>query len=160
YVAALEAKQGKERAREILSVRRWNTQIYPTVSFMSQFQQFRIVYPITVNRTVVHTFNFRLKGAPPEMFHNTIRFANVVNGTGSLVLTDDLETYKRIDMGLSSEGSEWIEIGRGFASDQPDEHGGTRGKNSTSEVCHRAMYQAWLELMTGDSGPALAEAAE
>ena len=51
------------------------------------------------------------------MFRNTISFANIVNGTGSLVLTDDLEIYNRIGMGLSSEGAEWIEIGRGLQSD-------------------------------------------
>ena len=81
---------------------------------MSQFQQLRVVHPISVNRTVVSTYNFRMKGAPEQMFRNTISFANIVNGTGSLVLTDDLEIYNRITLGLSSEGAEWIEIGRGF----------------------------------------------
>jgi hypothetical protein len=36
----------------------------------------------------VHTYNFRLKGAPERMFEQTISFANIVNGTGSLVLTE------------------------------------------------------------------------
>ena len=54
------------------------------------------------------------------MFRNTISFANIVNGTGSLVLTDDLEIYNRIGMGLSSEGAEWLQIGRGYQSDLPD----------------------------------------
>ena len=49
------------------------------------------------------------------MFERTIDFANVVNGTGSLVLTDDLETYGRIGAGLTSEGAEWLQIGRGYA---------------------------------------------
>ena len=82
------------------------------------------------------------------MFRNTISFANIVNGTGSLVLTDDLEIYNRIRLGLSSEGAEWIEIGRGMQSDVPDAHGGRRGKNSTSEVYIRNMLQAWLRYMT------------
>ena len=101
----------------MLEVRRWNSNVYPNLSFMSQFQQLRVVHPVAVNRTVVHTYNFRLKGAPEQMFRNTISFANTVNGTGSLVLTDDLEIYNRIGMGLSSEGAEWIEIGRGLESD-------------------------------------------
>ena len=115
---------------------------------MSQFQQLRVVHPIAVNRTVVYTYNFRLKGAPEQMFRNTISFANIVNGTGSLVLTDDLEIYNRIGMGLSSEGAEWIQIGRGYQSDVPDAHGGRRGKNSTSEVYIRNMLDAWLGYMT------------
>lgn len=147
YIAALEDKKGKQEARRILEVRRWNSNIYPNLSFMSQFQQLRVIHPIAVNRTVVHTYSFRLKGAPDRMFQNTISFANVVNGTGSLVLTDDLEIYNRIAWGLSSEGAPWIEIGRGYLSDVPDSHGGRKGKNSTSEVYIRNMFDAWLGYM-------------
>ncbi|MGB6965915.1 MAG: Rieske 2Fe-2S domain-containing protein [Xanthobacteraceae bacterium] len=150
YIAAMEKAKGKAETRRILEVRRWNSNVYPNLSFMSQFQQLRIVHPISVNRTVVHTYNFRLKGAPEQMFRNTISFANIVNGTGSLVLTDDLEIYNRIRLGLSSEGAEWIEIGRGLQSDLPDAHGGRRGQNSTSEVYIRNMLQAWLGYMTSD----------
>jgi phenylpropionate dioxygenase-like ring-hydroxylating dioxygenase large terminal subunit len=148
YIAAMEKKKGKQETRRVLEVRRWNSNVYPNLSFMSQFQQLRVVHPVAVNRTVVHTYNFRLKGAPKQIFRNTISFANTVNGTGSLVLTDDLEIYNRIDMGLSSEGAEWIEIGRGLQNDLPDAHGGRRGKNSTSEVYIRNMFDAWLRYMT------------
>jgi phenylpropionate dioxygenase-like ring-hydroxylating dioxygenase large terminal subunit len=148
YIAALEKNKGKEATKRILEVRRWNSNVYPNLSFMSQFQQLRVVHPISVNRTVVYTYNFRLKAAPEQMFRNTISFANIVNGTGSLVLTDDLEIYNRIRLGISSEGAEWIEIGRGVQSDIPDDHGGLRGKNSTSEVYIRNMLQAWLGYMT------------
>ena len=151
YIAAMEKKKGKAETRRVLDVRRWNSNVYPNLSFMSQFQQLRVVHPIAVNRTVVHTYNFRLKGAPEQMFRNTISFANTVNGTGSLVLTDDLEIYNRIGMGLSSAGAEWIEIGRGMQSDVPDAHGGRRGQNSTSEIYIRNMLDAWLGYMTTDA---------
>jgi phenylpropionate dioxygenase-like ring-hydroxylating dioxygenase large terminal subunit len=157
YIAALEQKKGKAEAKRILEVRRWNSNIYPNISFMSQFQQLRVVHPVAVNRTVVHTYNFRLKGAPEQMFRNTVSFANIVNGTGSLVLTDDLEIYNRIELGLSSEGTEWLQIGRGYHSDVPDAHGGRRGKNSTSEIYIRNMFDAWLGYMTdGRAAPARA----
>jgi phenylpropionate dioxygenase-like ring-hydroxylating dioxygenase large terminal subunit len=149
YIGRLEARRGKAETQRVLETRRWNTNIYPNLSFMSQFQQLRVVHPIAVDRTEVRTYNFRLKGAPVEMFRNTISFANTVNGTGSLVLTDDLEIYNRIKLGLSSEGAEWIEVGRGFESDVPDSHGGRRGKNSTSEVYIRNMLDAWVGYMTG-----------
>jgi phenylpropionate dioxygenase-like ring-hydroxylating dioxygenase large terminal subunit len=148
YIAALEARKGKGEAQRVLEVRRWNSNIYPNLSFMSQFQQLRVVHPVAVDRTVVHTYSFRLKGAPEQMFRNTISFANTVNGTGSLVLTDDLEIYNRIGMGLDSEGAEWIEVGRGFDSDVPDAHGGRRGNNSTSEVYIRNMLDAWVGYMS------------
>jgi phenylpropionate dioxygenase-like ring-hydroxylating dioxygenase large terminal subunit len=147
YIAAMEAKQGSERTKKILEVRRWNSNVYPNLSFMSQFGQLRVVHPVSVSETVVHTYCFRLCGAPARMFENTISFANVVNGTGSLVLTDDLEIYTRIGLGLSSAGSEWLEIGRGYQGDRDDDHGGRRGKNSTSEIYIRNMLDAWLDYM-------------
>ena len=39
---------------------------------MSQFQQLRVVHPISVDETVVHTYRFRLRGAPQRMFENMI----------------------------------------------------------------------------------------
>jgi phenylpropionate dioxygenase-like ring-hydroxylating dioxygenase large terminal subunit len=161
YIAALEKKKGKEETKRILEVRRWNSNVYPNVSLMSQFQQLRVVHPISVNRTVVYTYNFKLKGAPEQMFRNTVAFANIVNGTGSLVLTDDLEIYNRIDMGLGSDGAEWLQIGRGYQSDQPEAHGGRKGINSTSEVYIRNMLDAWVGYMNGGHGQggALAKAA-
>jgi phenylpropionate dioxygenase-like ring-hydroxylating dioxygenase large terminal subunit len=154
YIGLLEAKKGRQEAQRVLEVRRWNSNVYPNLSFMSQFQQLRVIHPVAVDRTIVHTYSFRLKGAPDQMFRNTISFANTVNGTGSLVLTDDLEIYNRIRMGLSSEGSEWIEVGRGFNSDMADAHGGRRGKNSTSEVYIRNMLDAWIAYMTNGHGKA------
>jgi len=103
----------------------------------------------------VRTYNFRLKGAPEQMFRNTIAFANIVNGTGSLVLTDDLEIYNRIGLGISSEGAEWLQIGRGYQTDQPETHGGRKGINSTSEVYIRNMLEAWQTYMNnGHAEPA------
>ncbi len=150
YIDALEKRKGRDETRRILEVRRWNSNVYPNLSFMSQFQQLRVIHPIAVDRTIVHTYCFRLRGAPEQMFRNTISFANIVNGTGSLVLTDDLEIYNRIGIGLASEGADWLEIGRGYASDQPIEHGGRKGKNSTSEVYIRNMFDAWRGYMVGD----------
>jgi phenylpropionate dioxygenase-like ring-hydroxylating dioxygenase large terminal subunit len=154
YIATLEAKQGKAKAKKVLDTRRWNSNVYPNLSFMSQFQQLRVVHPLSVNETVVHTYSFRLRGAPERMFQNTVSFANIVNGTGSLVLTDDLEIYHRIGLGLSSVGPDWLEIGRGTTTDQPDAHHGRRGKNSTSEVYIRNMFDAWLGYMTRDGAGA------
>lgn len=151
YVDILEQKKGKQRAQEILEVGRWNSNVYPNLSFMSQFRQLRVIHPISVNRTEVHTYCFRLKGAPEKLWHDTIRFANIVNGTGSPVLTDDLETYGRIGTAMVSKGTDWLEIGRGYTSDKPGDHGGREGVNSTSEVYIRNMFDAWLGLMTAEA---------
>lgn len=148
YYQRMEARHGKARAREILGVTRWNTIVYPNTSFMGQFRQLRIVHPIAVDRTVVYTYSFRLKGAPAQMFRDTIAFSNVVNGTASWVLTDDLEVYERIQRGLSAPGVEWVNLSRGLGRDVDDEPGMRKGGTGTSEIFIRNQLAAWVEYMT------------
>jgi phenylpropionate dioxygenase-like ring-hydroxylating dioxygenase large terminal subunit len=150
YKSRLEAEHGAARAREILGVTRWNTIVYPNVSFMSQFRQVRIVHPIAVDRTVVYTYSFRMRGAPEAMFRDTIAFANVVNGTASWVLTDDLEVYARTQRGLSAAQPEWVYLGRGYGGDLGEPDGARRGATGTSEIFIRSQFAAWLRYMTAE----------
>src|SRR5205807_10154908 len=90
---------------------------YQNCSLMIQFRQLRIIHPLAVDRSVVYTYSFRMPKAPAPMFRDTVAFANVVNGTGSWVLTDDLEVYERIQRGLTSSAPEWVYIGRGYGRD-------------------------------------------
>ena len=154
YQRRMEAAYGAERAREILSVTRWNSIVFPNVSFMSQFGQLRIVRPVAAGRTVLDTYVFRLKGAPEEMFLRAVAFANVVNGTGSPVLTDDLEVYERLQTGLGADGNAWVDTGRGFGGDVRDRDNGLdRGGTGTSEIAVRNQFRAWADYMT-DAGAA------
>lgn len=147
YRERLAAAKGRAEADRILGVTRWNSIIYPNVSFMSQFRQLRIVHPITVDRTVVYTYSLRLKGAPEQLFRDTIAFSNVVNGTASWVLTDDLEVYGRVQRGLSAREPEWVDISRGEGRDVPDGRM-LRGGTGTSEIFIRRQMGAWLRYMT------------
>ena len=150
YRRRLAADVGEKRADQILRVTLWNTIVYPNCSFMSQFRQLRLIHPLTVDRSVVYTYSFRMPKAPAQMFRDTVAFANVVNGTGSWVLTDDLEVYERIQHGLNSDAPEWVYIGRGYGRDVTD--GGTqRGATGTSEVFIRGQMRAWLDYMTRDA---------
>ena len=154
YQKRMEAAYGRKRAREILSVTRWNSIVFPNVSFMSQFGQLRIVRPLAAGRTVLDTYVFRLKGAPEAMFRRAVAFANVVNGTGSPVLTDDLEVYERLQSGLGADGNEWVDTGRGFGGDVRDgDNGLDRGGTGTSEIAVRNQFRAWAGYMT-DAGAA------
>lgn len=147
YRRALEARTGPAEADRILGETRWNSIIYPNVSFMSQFRQLRIVHPLAVDRTVVYTYSLRMKGAPERMFRDTIAFSNVVNGTGSWVLTDDLEVYGRLQRGLTARQPEWVDLSRGAGADVTE--GSTlRGGTGTSEIFVRRQMGAWLRYMT------------
>jgi len=146
YREILEKEKGEKEADRILRVTLWNTIVYPNCSFMSQFRQLRIIHPLAVDRSAVYTYAFRMPKAPEAMFRDTIAFANVVNGNGSWVLTDDLEVYERVQHGLSSGEVEWVYVGRGFGRDGDD-----RGATGTSEIYIRAQMQAWLGYMTTKS---------
>jgi hypothetical protein len=89
-----------------------------------------------------------MKNAPAAMFRDTVAFANVVNGTGSWVLTDDLEVYERIQHGLSSGAVDWVYVGRGHGRDVEEPDGTRRGATGTSEIFIRAQMRAWLDYMS------------
>ncbi len=147
YRKKLVEEHGAENADRILRVTLWNTILYPNCSFMSQFRQLRIIHPVAVDRSVVYTYSFRMKNAPARMFRDTVAFSNVVNGTGSWVLTDDLEVYERIQKGFSSGAVEWAYIGRGHGRDVAEPDGSLRGATGTSEVFVRGQMAAWLRYM-------------
>jgi phenylpropionate dioxygenase-like ring-hydroxylating dioxygenase large terminal subunit len=148
YRRKLIEDKGEAEADRILRVTLWNTILYPNASFMSQFRQLRIIHPLAVDRSVVYTYSFRMKNAPERMFRDTIAFSNVVNGTGSWVLTDDLEVYERIQRGFGSGAVEWAYIGRGHGRDVQEPDNATRGATGTSEVFIRSQMQAWLRYMS------------
>jgi len=147
YRNLLIQDRGEKEADRILRVTLWNTIVYPNCSFMSQFRQLRIVHPVAVDRSVVTTYSLRMKKAPARMFRDTVAFANVVNGTGSWVLTDDLEVYERLQRGLASGAVEWVYVGRGHGGDVEEPGGARRGANGTSEIYVRAQMRAWLDYM-------------
>jgi phenylpropionate dioxygenase-like ring-hydroxylating dioxygenase large terminal subunit len=148
YRNTLIREHGAQKADRILRVTLWNTILYPNASFMSQFRQLRLIHPLAVDRSVVYTYSFRMPKAPARMFRDTIAFSNVVNGTGSWVLTDDLEVYERIQRGFASGAVEWAFIGRGHGRDVQEPDGAMRGATGTSEVFVRGQMRAWLDYMT------------
>jgi phenylpropionate dioxygenase-like ring-hydroxylating dioxygenase large terminal subunit len=148
YRKRLVKRVGEKEADRILRVTLWNTIIYPNCSFMSQFRQLRIIQPIAVDRSIVYTYSFRMKDAPEQMWRDTVAFANVVNGTGSWVLTDDLEVYERLQHGLSSGAVDWVYVGRGHGRDVDEGGGVRRGATGTSEIFMRAQFAAWLKYLS------------
>jgi phenylpropionate dioxygenase-like ring-hydroxylating dioxygenase large terminal subunit len=148
YRKRLISSLGEKETDRILRVTLWNTIVYPNCSFMSQFRQLRIIHPIAVNRSVVTTYSFRMKNAPARMFRDTVAFANVVNGTASWVLTDDLEVYERLQHGLASGAVDWVYVGRGQGRDIEEKSGAVRGATGTSEVFIRAQFAAWLKYLS------------
>jgi benzoate/toluate 1,2-dioxygenase alpha subunit len=147
YVALLEARHGAERTREILQPKRHNTAFFPNMTLQALNQHVRVIVPIAVDRTEVHVYPIRLKGAPDQMNRTFVRHLNLTHSAASLIQTDDLECFRRCQDGLRSQGSDWVWFARGVHSDREDERGDFVN-TGTVEIQQRSQFAAWLRLMT------------
>jgi hypothetical protein len=125
-----------------------NSIIYPNLVLQAMAQHIRVIHPVAVDQTEIHIYPIFLDGAPPEMNREVIRYLNVTHAPASLIQTDDLEAFRRIQRGLDTQGAEWVVFGRGLGAEVPQDDG-TRRAFGTSELPARNQYDAWLELMGG-----------
>lgn len=140
---------GPERTREILTFNTHNTLYYPSLTIKSAIQNIRIVRPIAVDECVVETWSFRLKGAPDSMLQRTILYSRLINSNGSMVGPDDLTAYFRMQQGLQSPASDWVEMHRNYGGDV--DHGDRRTNVGTSDLDMRSQYSAWKHYMVGET---------
>ncbi|QIB64526.1 aromatic ring-hydroxylating oxygenase subunit alpha [Kineobactrum salinum] len=148
YHEAMVKAYGEERTREIYSFNTHNTLYYPSLTIKSAVQNIRVVRPLSVNRFVVETWSFRLKGAPDEMLQRTLLYSRLINSSASMVGPDDLEVYRRAQEGLESNASDWVEYHRQYGRDQQLEDRVVGG--GTGDLDMRTQYKAWREYMTGE----------
>ena len=147
HAEVLEAAYGPERTREILGMNRHNTIIYGSGSPHTVFQQFRVIRPVAVDRTMIEIQTFRLKGAPEAVFRRSLMYANVINSPSSNVMADDVELYARCQHGNQTRGGEWVSLHRYVGTDREIE-GGMVSSNGTSELPMRNQFRAWKQYMT------------
>lgn len=148
YVESLKAAYGEERTQQILSINRHNSIVYPSCSPHTSFQQLRVIRPLTVDRTLVEIFTFRLVGAPQSTFRRALTYTNVVNSPASLVMPDDVEAYNRVQRGLQTTGSDWVSMHRGLGHDRP--FTGGLAASGNSEMPQRNQFRAWSYWMNRD----------
>lgn len=146
YRQTMLEKYGKERSDEILGLDRWNNLIYPNLVVNAQYQQLRFVQPLSVDRSLIRGYCFRLKGAPAAMFQRTVRFLTTLTSPASMVLADDLEVFDRCQAGLAHQGIDWPNQERGYHSDIQIEPGALVSPGA-SELPLRAQAKAWLKYM-------------
>ncbi|HEY4066135.1 MAG TPA: aromatic ring-hydroxylating dioxygenase subunit alpha [Burkholderiaceae bacterium] len=149
HFACLAEAHGEQRALEILGMNRHNTILYGSGSPHNVFQQFRVIRPLAVDRTLVEIQLFRCKGAPPGVFDRALTYANLINSPSSNVMPDDLEVYRRCQEGNQSRGGEWVSLHRYAGTDRLLEDGAV-STNGTSELPMRNQFAAWREYMLDD----------
>ncbi len=145
YFAALESARGADRAREILSLDRFNNLVWPNLSVNSRFQAIRVIEPLAVDLTRVTSYGFALEGAPEEMGRLALRFLTAAASPASLVAADDLDMFERCQRGLREGVSDWIDISRGIARDRTSS--AETLAPGTSELPLRAQLSAWRQWM-------------
>ena len=110
YEKAMVEAYGSARTKEILTYNTHNTLYYPSLTIKSAIQNIRVVRPIAVDKTIIATCSFRLKGAPESLLHRTLLYSRLINSNGSMVGPDDLTVYFRVQQGLASTGNDWVEM--------------------------------------------------
>ena len=103
YDAAMKAAYGEERTAQILGLARHNTVYYPNLTIKGAIQSIRVVKPIAVDKTLIESWTFRLKGAPPELLQRTCMYNRLINSPFSVVGHDDLQAYRGIQAGPARE---------------------------------------------------------
>ena len=151
HFEVLEAAYGRERALGILGMNRHNTIIYGSGSPHTVFQQFRVIRPVAVDRTMIEIQTFRLKGAPEAVFKRSLMYANVINSPSSNVMADDVEVYTRCQKGNLTHGGDWVSLHRYLGTDR-SVPGGMISTNGTSELPMRNQFRAWKQYMLATGG--------
>lgn len=147
YRAGLTARLGETRTREVLDPDWHNLIVYPSLCLQSAAQHIRIINPVAVDRTEISVYPILLGGAPDEINRSVIRHLNLTHSAASLIQTDDLEAFARIQDGLKTDGADWLIFARGIDKDLHENDGSWTG-TGTGELPVRNQYQAWLEYLT------------
>ncbi|HEY2978094.1 MAG TPA: Rieske 2Fe-2S domain-containing protein, partial [Burkholderiaceae bacterium] len=79
YDTAMKAAYGEERAAQILGLARHNTVYYPNLTIKGAIQAIRVARPIAADKTLVESWTFRLKGAPPQLLERTCTYSRLIN---------------------------------------------------------------------------------
>ncbi|MGH7210070.1 MAG: hypothetical protein ACREF1_01220 [Acetobacteraceae bacterium] len=104
-----------------------------------------MVRPIAVDKTLIESWTFRLKGAPEIFLRRNVTYTRLINSPMSVVGHDDQQIYRLLQEGLAARGNEWVSLQR----DYHDEERGAADLtvNGTSEVSMRNQFRAWADLM-------------
>jgi hypothetical protein len=143
------ASYGEQRTREILGLSRNNSVAYPSLMFKAPVQLLRVVRPLAVDRTLIETWHFRLKGAPPSVLARTLAYSTLVNSSAGMVGPDDHQIYRQLQSGLAASQVEWVDMSRYAESGERGVDGSVAIKG-TSDAMFRGQFAAWRALMASE----------
>ncbi len=146
HEAQLVKAYGAHKAEEYLSRSIHHVLVYPYLSVQSPLQQLRCLRPLAANKTLSEIWHFRLKGAPEPIYQRSLWYYNQVNSPATMINADDLENWSKGQLGLESDGGDWVSFHRNYGGDT-EENGALMSNRGTSEVVMRSQFRAWSEYM-------------
>lgn len=150
YVAAMVARHGPERARDIIALHGDpHVGIFPNLQLIHD--HIRVVVPQSVDETLVLMYPIMLEGVPPAMNTARLRHHEDFYGPAGFGSPDDIELFERTQAGARADSDPWIYVGRGLAREYA--LGGMVAGKISDEVTQRAQLQEWRRLMSLDAGP-------
>lgn len=146
YIAALEARYGAAKARELLSTIPPLVFVFPNLIYI--MTHIRRVQPVSVDETFVYYHPLLLQGVAPEINEARLREHEFGFGPAGFISPDDIEVMERNQIGVQARGNDWQYIARGLHRVRQLPDGGTGGY--TMDENHlRGMWQHYAELMSG-----------
>jgi len=150
YWDALCTCLGADRALDVLTVGGTHMSVFPNLVVLQN--QIRTIRPVAVDRTEVLLNPVLLAGAPDELNSLRLRAHEMFYGPGGGGVPDDIEMFRRVQIGLDSSVDPWIRFWRGRHREERDTDGTVFGQ-MTDEVSQRAMWREWARRML-DEAPA------
>ena len=87
-----------------------NLIVYPSVVMQLASSHVRTIRPIAHDRTEIRVYPIRLKGAPEEINRQLVRYLNVTHSAGSLIQSDDVEMFRRVQGWLKTGGRFFMHV--------------------------------------------------
>jgi fatty-acyl-CoA synthase len=144
YFEMLTYTYGEERAQNLLFDRTPILFVFPNLLFVQT--HIRRLQPVTVDETFVYYQPAILKGAPPEINQEILRFHETSFGPAGFLSPDDIEIMERNQIGVQAQGDDWLYIGRGIHREEKLSGGDTRGQDM-DENHLRGLWGHYVHLM-------------
>lgn len=145
YVETLTKAYGAERAQSLLFDRAPILFVFPNLLYVQT--HIRRMQPIAVDETHVQYQPAMLKGVPPEINQQILRFHETSFGPAGFLSPDDIEIMERNQIGIQAQGNEWLFIGRGAHREEKLADGGTLG-HDMDENQLRGFWRHYARLMS------------
>ena len=149
----LRAHYGAEQAEEIYYRR--HITIFPNFHLMEY--KFRIVQPVSVDKTIVYEYPVEFEDVPENInravFRRTSKEISVSSGSlvSGVVNSDDVEIFARAQSGLQATPLDWLYLSRGLTQ-EPRPLTREMVGDRTDEGTQRSIHREWARLMGSGNG--------